>query len=74
LITDNLQALRKGTRPILDNDLLKQIPDFMHDLCVSTLDKYIESKRILDYKFRPLKPVYAGFGSNSGSRGFGSVQ
>ncbi|OXV08566.1 hypothetical protein Egran_03671 [Elaphomyces granulatus] len=74
LTMDNLQALRKGTRPILDNDILKQIPDFMHDLCVATLDKYIESKKRLDYKFRPGKPVYTGFGSNGRPRGFGSVQ
>ena len=74
LVTDNLPALRKEEKPILDNDLLKRIPDFTHDLCVATLDKYVESRKILDHQFRPGKPVYTGFGSNGRSRGFGSVR
>jgi hypothetical protein len=40
LTLDNLPALRSGKSPILDNDLLRLIPEFATDLCIATLDKY----------------------------------
>jgi len=40
LTIDNLATLRGGISPVLDNDLLKIVPDFAVDLCIATLDKF----------------------------------
>ncbi|RAH59408.1 hypothetical protein BO85DRAFT_458525 [Aspergillus piperis CBS 112811] len=45
LTTDNLKALRSGDDPIFCNSLLASVPNFMLDICLSTLDRCAEYQR-----------------------------
>lgn len=45
LTTDNLKALRSGGDPIFCNSLLASVPNFMLDVCLSTLDRCAEYQR-----------------------------
>lgn len=48
LTTDNLKTLRSGGDPIFCNSLLASVPNFMLDVCLSTLDRCAEYQRQQD--------------------------
>ncbi|KAN0074894.1 BTB/POZ fold [Elaphomyces granulatus] len=41
---NNLATLRNWWYPVLNNDLLRSVPEFAVDLCIATLDKYVEDQ------------------------------
>ncbi|PLB47583.1 hypothetical protein P170DRAFT_360772, partial [Aspergillus steynii IBT 23096] len=49
MIKDNLGMLRAKENPILDKTLLKIIPDFILEICLSALDKCAEQDKRWDY-------------------------
>lgn len=38
MIVNNISTLRNGASPVLDQSLMKSVPDFTFDLCLATLD------------------------------------
>jgi hypothetical protein len=52
LTTDNLKTLRSGGNPIFCNSLLTSVPNFMLDVCLSTLDRCAEYQRQQDRIWR----------------------
>ena len=43
MIVDHLPDLQKGFTPVIDSNLLKSFPDFACDLCLPTIDKYVNA-------------------------------
>lgn len=74
-IKECLLHLRSGDIPIMDPDLLKDHPDFTHDLCVATLNKYVvEPKPVTGGQITPaqMKSGHSGFASQSQPSAFGT--
>jgi hypothetical protein len=44
LTKSNLTILRGGIFPVLDDGLLRSVPEFAIDLCIATLGKYVDSQ------------------------------
>ena len=44
LTNSNLTILRGGIFPVLDDGLLRSVPEFAIDLCIATLGKYVDSQ------------------------------
>ncbi|KAJ5805830.1 uncharacterized protein N7503_003432 [Penicillium pulvis] len=67
-IKESLLHLWAGEYRIISSRLLKLNPDFTHDLCVATLNKYVvEPKPVTDGQITPaqINSGYSGFASQS---------